>query len=73
MNLKIIILDQLQPSSLTHVQISLSENVLQALVVNEDMNRIPKKIAPPCSQSKNNNKQFKLMRGIVIFMTTQLL
>jgi hypothetical protein len=33
MNLEIIVLDQLQPSSLTHVQINLSENVLQALVV----------------------------------------
>jgi hypothetical protein len=38
MNLKIIVLDQLQPSSLTHVQISLRENVRQALMVGEEMN-----------------------------------
>jgi hypothetical protein len=72
MNLEIIVLDQLQSSSLTHVQISLSENVLQALVVDEDMNHIPKKILPPCPQGKNNNNKFKIMRGIVLFMTSQL-
>jgi hypothetical protein len=43
-NLKIIVLNQLQPSSLPHVQIGLSEKVLQALVVSEDMSHIPKKI-----------------------------
>jgi hypothetical protein len=41
MNLKIIVLNQLQSPSLTHVQICLSENVLQTLVVDEDMNYIP--------------------------------
>jgi hypothetical protein len=45
-NLKIILLDQLQPSSLSYVQIGLSEKVLQALVVSEDMSHIPKKIMP---------------------------
>jgi hypothetical protein len=72
MNLEIIILDQFQPSPLTHVYISLSENVLQALVVGEDMNHIPKKIVPSSPQSKNNNSQFKIMRGIVLFMKVQL-
>jgi hypothetical protein len=68
MNLKIIVLNQLQPPSLMHVQISLSEKVFQALVVGEDMNHIPKKIVLSCSQSKKNNSQFKIMRGIVLFM-----
>jgi hypothetical protein len=72
MNLKIIVLNQLQPPSLAHVQISLSENVLQALVVGEDMNHIPKKIVPPCPQSKNNNIQFKIMCGILLFKMAQL-
>jgi hypothetical protein len=72
MNLQIIILDQLQPSSLAHVQIDLSENVLQTLVVGEDMYHIPKKIVSPCSQSKNNNNQLEIVRGIVPFMTSQL-
>jgi hypothetical protein len=35
MDLEIIVLNQLQSPSLTHVQISQSENVLQALVVGE--------------------------------------
>jgi hypothetical protein len=43
MNLKIIVLNQLQPPSLTHVQIILSENVLQALVVSEYINHIPRR------------------------------
>jgi hypothetical protein len=72
MNLDIIVLNQHQPSSLMDVQISVSENVLQALVVSEDVDHIPKKIAPPCLQSKNNSSQLKIMRGIVLFMTVQL-
>jgi hypothetical protein len=72
MNLKIIVLDQLKSSSLMHVQISLSENVLQSLMVDEDMNHIPKKIVLPCPQSKNSSSQFKIMRRIVLFMMSQL-
>jgi hypothetical protein len=41
-------------------------------VVNEDMNHIPKMIVPSCPQSKNNNNQFKIMCGIVLFMMAQL-
>jgi hypothetical protein len=52
-----------------HVQISLSENVLEALVIGEDMNHIPKKIMPLGPQSKDNSSQLKIMRGIVLFMT----
>jgi hypothetical protein len=68
MNLKIIVLNQLQPPSLMLVQIILSENVLQTLVVGEDMNHIPQKIIPPCPQSKDNNRQLKIMHGILLFM-----
>jgi hypothetical protein len=39
-NLKIIVLHKLQPSSLPHVQIRLSEKVLQAVVISEDMSHI---------------------------------
>jgi hypothetical protein len=72
-NLKVIVLDQLQPSSLMLVQISLSEDVLQALVVSEDMNHIPKKIMPPCTQSMNHSGQLKIICGIVLFMGAQLM
>jgi hypothetical protein len=69
-NLKIIVLDQLQPSSLPHVQIGLSEKVLQALVVGEDMSHISKKIMPLGSQVMNHSGQLKIMSEIVLFMWT---
>jgi hypothetical protein len=72
-NLKIIVLDQLQPSSLLHVQIRLSEKVLQALVISEDMSHIPRKIMPLGTQGMNYNGQLKIMSGIVLFMRTQLM
>jgi hypothetical protein len=52
-NLKLIVLDQLQLSSLPHVQIRQSEKVLQDFVVGEDMGHIPKKIMPPGTQGVN--------------------
>jgi hypothetical protein len=67
-NLKIIILDQLQPSPLPHVQIRLSEKVLQALVVSEFVSHIPKNIMPPGTQGMNHSGQIKIMSGIVLFM-----
>jgi hypothetical protein len=67
-NLKIIVLDQLQPSSLPHVQIKLSEKVLQALVISEDMSHIPKKIMPSGTQGMQYSIQLKIMSGIVLFM-----
>jgi hypothetical protein len=72
-NLKIIVLDQLQPSSLPHVQIRLSENVLHTLVISEDMSHIPKKIMPPGTQGMNYSGQHKIMSGIVLFMRVQLM
>jgi hypothetical protein len=71
--LKIIVLDQLQPSSLTHAQIRLGEKVLQALEVGEDMSHIPKKIMPLGTQGMNHNGQLKIMSGIVLFMRAQLM
>jgi hypothetical protein len=71
-NLKIIVLNQLQPSSLLHVQIWLSEKVLQALVISEDMSHIPKKIMPLGTQGMNYNDQLKIISGIVLFMRAQL-
>jgi hypothetical protein len=72
MNLQIIVLDQFQPSSLAHIQIRLGEDVLQAHVVSEDMDHIPKKIMPPYSQSKDNGNQFKIMPQIVLFVMPEL-
>jgi hypothetical protein len=71
-NLKLIVLDQLKPSSLRHVQIRLSEKVLQALAISEDMSHISKKIMPPGTQGMNYSGQLKIMSGIVLFMWAQL-
>jgi hypothetical protein len=71
-NLKIIVLDQFQPFSLPHVQIRLSEKVLQALVISEDMSHISKKIMPLGTQGMNYNDQLKIMSGIILFMRVQL-
>jgi hypothetical protein len=72
-NLKIIVLDQLQPSSLPHVQIGLSEKVLQALVISKVMSHIPKKIMSPATQGMHYSGQLKIMSGIVLFMRAQLM
>jgi hypothetical protein len=71
-NLKIIVHDQLQPSSLSHAQIRPSKKVLQVLVSSEDMSHIPKKIIPPGTQGMNYSGQLKIMSGIVLFMRAQL-
>jgi hypothetical protein len=67
-NLKLIVLDQLQPSFLLPVQIRLSEKVLQAIVISEDMSHIPKKIMSSGTQGMNYTGQLKIMSGIVLFM-----
>jgi hypothetical protein len=40
-NFHLIVLDQLEPPSLPHVQIRLDKDVLQAFVVRVDMKHIP--------------------------------
>ena len=47
MDSNIIILYQLNPSSLPHIQLLLRENVLQALVICEDLAAITHKIMTP--------------------------
>jgi hypothetical protein len=39
---QLVVLDQLKPSLLPHIQVRLSEDVLQDFVVCIDMNHIPK-------------------------------
>jgi hypothetical protein len=41
MNLKVIIFDQFQPSSLMEIEIWLSEDILQTLVIGEDVTFVP--------------------------------
>jgi hypothetical protein len=72
MNFQIIVFDQFQPSSLVHVQIRLGEDILQTLMVDKDVDHIPKKIMLSHPQSKDNGSQLKIMSGIVLFMTSEL-
>jgi hypothetical protein len=46
-DLKIIIFDPFQPSPLAEVEVRLSENVLQALVIGEDVTFVPNQVVSP--------------------------
>jgi hypothetical protein len=41
MDLEVIIFDQFKPSSLTEVEVWLSEDILQTLVISEDVAFVP--------------------------------
>jgi hypothetical protein len=45
-DLKVIIFDQFQPSSLTEVEVWLSEDILQTLVISEDVTFVPNQVVP---------------------------
>jgi hypothetical protein len=47
MDLEVIIFDQFKPSSLTEVEVWLSEDILQTLVISEDVAIVPNQIVPP--------------------------
>ena len=57
-HLEVIILDQLKPSSLTHIQLRLSEEVLKTFMINVDVAHIAKQIMPLGFQSMNNCSEF---------------
>jgi hypothetical protein len=44
---KIIILDQFQPSSMSKIQVRLSENILETLMVHVYFTALPNEIMPP--------------------------
>jgi hypothetical protein len=47
MDLEVIILDQFKPSSLMEVEVWLSEDILQTLVISEDVAFVPNQTVPP--------------------------
>ena len=53
-HLEVIILDQLEPSSLTHIQLRLSEDVLKTFMISVDVAHIAKQIMSLGLQSMNN-------------------
>src|ERR1043165_5573653 len=72
LHIQIIILNKFQPSSLPEVQLSLSENVLQTLMISEYVTAVPNKIMPPCLQRMNNRCQLQVMCGILLLMVLKL-
>src|SRR5688500_6323213 len=68
MLLQIIDLDPLYPSSLSHVQICLSENVLETLVISVDVTVSSHQVVSPYLKSMNYSCQFQIMCRVVLFM-----
>ena len=62
------VLDGLNPPCLTQVEIGLSEDVLETLVVSEDLTTVSLQIVTPCLQSMDNRCELEVMCGIVEFM-----
>src|SRR3954465_9593946 len=63
----------LEPSLLAEIQIRLSEQVLQALVVGVDLATITKEVMSPQLQGINYSCQFEVMGWIFVFVSTQLM
>ena len=57
-HLEVVILDQLEPSSLTHIQLRLSEDVLKTFMISVDVAHIAKQIMSLGLQSMNNCNEF---------------
>jgi hypothetical protein len=68
MNLKVIIFDQFQPSSLTEIEIWLSEDIPQTLMIGENVTFVPNQVMPPYLQSMHYGCQFQIMGGIILLM-----
>src|ERR1041385_3390253 len=62
----------LEPSLLAEIQIWLSKQVLQALVVSVDLATVTKEVMSPQLQCINDRCQFEIMCWIVFFVSTQL-
>src|SRR4051812_22597144 len=62
----------LEPSLLAKVQVWLSKQVLQTLVVSVDLATITEEVMSPQLQRINHRCQFEIMCWIFIFVRTQL-
>jgi hypothetical protein len=57
-NLEIVIFNQLEPSSLTHVQLWLGEDIFETFMVSIDIAHIAQQIMSLDFQSMNNYSEF---------------
>jgi hypothetical protein len=53
--LQVVVFDQLEPSSLPHIQLRLSKDIFEAFVVGIDIVEISKKIMPQNLESMDHN------------------
>ena len=66
------ICNSLHPSLLTEVQIWLSKQILQTLVVGEDLAMITEKVMSPLLQCMNDSSKLEVVNWVVFFMRVQL-
>ena len=57
MEFQIIVLDQFEPSSLPHVDVGLSEDIFETLVIGINIAMLPEKIMTPGLQSMDNGRK----------------
>jgi hypothetical protein len=58
MHFQVIVLDQFQPSSLSHVEVGLSENVIEALMICIDIAASSHQVMSPNFQGVDDGFQF---------------
>ena len=71
-NAQIKVCNSLHPSLLTEVQVWLSKQILQTLVVGEDLATITEKVMPPLLQRMNDSSKFEVVNWVVLFVRAQL-
>ena len=64
--------NSLHPSLLAEVQIWLSKQILQTLVVGEDFATITEKVMSPLLQRMNDSSKFEVVNWVVLFVRAQL-
>lgn len=72
-NAWIVLLDHLDPTSLPEVEIGLSEDILEALMIGENVHLSAQQEMSPCDQCMNDGCQFQVMCRIVPLIRLQLL
>ena len=71
-NTQVKVCNKLHPSLLTEVQIWLSKQIFQTLVVSEDLATITEKVMSPFFQRVNDSSKFEVMNWVVLFVRAQL-
>ena len=71
-NTQVKVCNKLHPSLLTEVQVWLSKQIFQTLVVGEDLATITEKVMSPLLQRMNDGSKFEVVNWVVLFVRAQL-